>query len=367
MQARYQYGNLTVRKRKKGPNVWQFRWLEDGKPKSVLIGTVKRFPTQADAERAVEHLRIKINAQNPQRQFHAVTVGALIERFMAEYAAKHCRKHTQKGYRGLFENHIKPRWGTEFVHKVEALAVGDWLDAYPHSRQVKSHVRTLFHILYQAALRWKMVEQNPISLVRQSQKRLKTPRALTPAEFKALLGELCEPFKTMVITIACLGLRVCELLGLRWGDIDFNNLTVKIQRSVVGGDVNPTKTEASESALPLDPDLAEAFLQHRARVVYSGDSDYVFAGATGKPPWKDGILADHLKPAATKAGIGNIGWHTFRHTYSTLLHSLGATPAVQKELLRHADIRTTLDVYTHAVSEEKREAASKVAHALWKM
>ena len=147
MQARYQYGNLTVRKRKKGPNVWQFRWLEDGKPKSVLIGTVEKLPTHADAERAVEHLRIQINAQNPQRQFHAVTVGGLIERFMAEYAAKHCRKHTQKGYRGLFENHIKPRWGTEFVQNVDALAVGDWLDAYPHSRQVKSHVRTLFHIL----------------------------------------------------------------------------------------------------------------------------------------------------------------------------------------------------------------------------
>ncbi|TAM79570.1 MAG: site-specific integrase [Acidobacteria bacterium] len=367
MQARYQYGNLTLRKRKKGPDVWQFRWTENGKLKSVLIGTVEKLRRYADAERAVEHLRIKINAQNPQRQFHAVTVGALIERFMAEYAAKHCRKHTQKGYRGLFENHIKPRWGTEFVQNVEALAVGDWLEAYPHSRQVKSHVRTLFHILYQAALRWKMVEQNPIALVRQSQKRLKTPRALTPAEFKALLGELREPFKTMVITIACLGLRVSELLGLRWGDIDLNNLTVKIQRGVVGGDVNPTKTDASESALPLDPDLAEALLQHKARAVYSGDSDYVFAGATGKPPWKDGILADHLKPAATRAGIGNVGWHTFRHTYSTLLHSLGATPAVQKELLRHADIRTTLDVYTHAVSEEKREAASKVAHALWKV
>jgi len=366
MQARYQYGNLTVRKRRKGPNVWQFRWMENGRLKSVLIGTVEKLPTQSDAERAVEHLRIKINAQNPQRQFHNVTVGALIERFMTEYAAKHCRKHTQKGYRGLFEKHIKPRWGTEFVHNVEALAVGDWLDAYPHSRQVKSHVRTLFHILFQAALRWKMVEQNPISLVRQSQKRLKTPRALTPVEFKALLAVLREPFKTMVITIACLGLRVCELLALQWDDIDFGNLTVKIQRSIVGGEINPTKTEASESSLPLDPDLAEALLQHRARVVYSGASDYVFAGATGKPPWKDSILADHLKPAATKAGIGNIGWHTFRHTYSTLLHSLGATPAVQKELLRHADIRTTLDIYTHAVSDEKREAASKLAQTLWK-
>jgi len=73
MQARYQYGNLTIRRRKKGPDVWQFRWMENGKPKSVLIGTIDRYPNQADAERAVEHLRIKINADTPQQQFHSVT------------------------------------------------------------------------------------------------------------------------------------------------------------------------------------------------------------------------------------------------------------------------------------------------------
>ena len=60
-------------------------------------------------------------------------------------------------------------------------------------------------------------------------------------------------------------------------------------------------------------------------------------------------------------GIGPVGWHTFRRTYSTLLHALGTAPVVQKELLRHADIRTALDIYTRAVSGEKRKAASKVA------
>ena len=80
----------------------------------------------------------------------------------------------------------------------------------------------------------------------------------------------------------------------------------------------------------------------------------------------DGILTDHLKPAAEAAKIGCIGWHTFRHTYSTLLHALGTTPAVQKELLRHADIQTTLNIYTQAVTAEKREAVSKVVSALWK-
>jgi len=117
----------------------------------------------------------------------------------------------------------------------------------------------------------------------------------------------------MVITVACLGLRVSELLGLRWGDIDFENLTVKIQRSVVEGKVNPTKSEASESTLPLARELADALLAHKVASAYTSDLDFVFAGDSGKPRWKDGLLTDYLKPAAVRAGIGKVGWHTFRH------------------------------------------------------
>jgi integrase len=246
------------------------------------------------------------------------------------------------------------------------MAVNEWLEEMPHSRQVKAHVRSLMHTLFQAAILWELLERNPVDPVTQSRKRLKTPRVLTPAEFQALLDQLAEPHKTMLITVGCLGLRVCELLALQWGDLDLENLTVKIQRSIVEGEVNEPKTEASESTLPLDPDLAECLLAHKAGSPYKADSDYIFAGPTGKSPWPDGILTDHLKPAAAKAGIGKIGWHTFRHTYSTLLHALGTTPAVQKELLRHADIQTTLNIYTQAVSAEKREAASKVVNTLWK-
>ena len=71
-------------------------------------------------------------------------------------------------------------------------------------------------------------------------------------------------------------------------------------------------------------------------------------------------LEKQLKPAAVRAGIGKIGWHTFRHTYSTMLRSLGVVVKVQQELLRHADIQTTMNIYTQAVSDAKREANSKV-------
>jgi hypothetical protein len=67
-----------------------------------------------------------------------------------------------------------------------------------------------------------------------------------------------------------------------------------------------------------------------------------------------------LKPAALRAGIGKIGWHTFRHTYSTMLRSSGTDIKVQQELLRHANIQTTLNTYTQAVSDQKRVANSRV-------
>jgi site-specific recombinase XerD len=76
----------------------------------------------------------------------------------------------------------------------------------------------------------------------------------------------------------------------------------------------------------------------------------------GKPRWQETILADHIKPAAVAAKIqGKVGWHTFRHTYSMVLRAHGTDVKVQQELLRHADISTTLNVYTQAVSEQSRK------------
>jgi hypothetical protein len=159
MQARYQYGNLILRKRKNGPDVWQFLWMENGRLKSILIGTIEKYPSRAHAERAVEHLRMKINAENPQQHSHHATVTALIERFMQEYVPSRCRRPTQKLYRSLFENHVKPKWGTEFVSNVKTMAVENWLEQYPHSSQIKSHVRNLMHMLGQAEVRRAMREQ----------------------------------------------------------------------------------------------------------------------------------------------------------------------------------------------------------------
>lgn len=223
------------------------------------------------------------------------------------------------------------------------------------------------HVVFECARRWRFVGRNPIELVRQTGNRRAIPRVLVPAEFCALLSQLREPHRTMVLVAGCLGLRASEVTGLQWQDLDWDGLTVTIRRGVVHGREGEAKTEASEKPLPLDPDLAHELLKHRQRSTYVQLTDFVFAGDSGKPRWQETILADHIMPAAARAGIqGKVGWHTFRHTYSTLLRAHGTDVKVQQELLRHADVSTTLNIYTQAVSAQKREAASTVVLVLLK-
>jgi len=153
-------------------------------------------------------------------------------------------------------------------------------------------------------------------------------------------------------------------MGLQWGDFDWENFSVMIRRSVVHGRVGDTKTEASFRPLPLDTRLMAPLQELRSRSSYANYEDFVFANATGQPRWQESILHRQLKPAAVRASIGKIGWHTFRHTYSTMLRSVSTDIKVQQELLRHSTIQSTMNVYTLAISAQKHAANSKVVEMI---
>jgi integrase len=104
--------------------------------------------------------------------------------------------------------------------------------------------------------------------------------------------------------------------------------------------------------MPLDRSLAEKLRHHQLRSASPENTEgRIFANPdTGRPYWPGRIQENWLVPAAEKVGLGRIGWHTFRHSHSSLLRALGVDLKVQQELLRHADIRATMNIYTHAVS-----------------
>lgn len=195
-------------------------------------------------------------------------------------------------------------------------------------------------------------------------RRQAEPRILNPDEIQALITTLAEPCRTAVIVALSTGLRCSELFALRWLDFDWEHLTVLVRRAIVDGVVGDVKTKYSQSGLPLDPALAEILFNWKRTSQFAQEGDWVFASSqkAGELPLRSSsMLATQIKPAAKTAELGgDVGWHTFRHTYSSMLRQLGVDVKVQQELLRHADIRTTLNVYTQAVSEQKRTAHSSV-------
>jgi integrase len=144
----------------------------------------------------------------------------------------------------------------------------------------------------------------------------------------------------MVTLAMCLGLRVSEILGLRWEDVDPEGATLQVRRSVVNGHVWDTKTLASEDELPLYPDLVSVLRQWReAELPVNG---WLFGNIdTGKPYHADTMRQRHLNKAAAKIGLPKLGWHAFRHTYRARLSELGLPLEVQQKLMRHASIDMT--------------------------
>jgi site-specific recombinase XerD len=118
----------------------------------------------------------------------------------------------------------------------------------------------------------------------------------------------------------------------------------------------------------MDSYMAEDLLRWRRQSIYASDDDYVFASETmrGKQPyWPDNLMKRHIQPVAKAIGIHKkIGWHTFRHSFGTLLKANGEDVKTVQELLRHANSRITLDVYTQAVNSNKRAAQSKVVRMM---
>jgi integrase len=308
----------------------------------------------------VQAILLRLNAEQPSAA-GASNFGAVIARYEQEEMPE--RYSTRAAYQSYIKNQIRPRWAETPMSAVKPMAVEDWLRNLALAPKTKSHVRSLMHTIFQCAERWELIDKNPIKLVRVKggTKRLKTPRVLAPEQFHSLLPLIREPFRTMVLIAGCLGLRVSEIVALQWQDFDFQGLTLLIQRSVVHGRVGDVKTEYSRDSVPLDTAVVEALMLHKERS-FSTPEGWLFANPmTGRPYHQEEIQKTHIRGAGVAAGIGgDIGWHTFRHSYRSWLDETGAPLTVQKELMRHASIQTTINIYGKAMTDSKRQAHSKV-------
>jgi len=367
-----QNGSITRSTRLRGPDVWEFRWREagaDGKRKHrrMVIGSIAQFSDKSSALLEVAALRRGINLNDPHLSSQPVTVSELVNHYrQRELATDHTWKthSTKVTYKGFLNKWILPRWGDYTLSAINAGEVELWLRSLPLARATCAKIRNLMSVVFNHGIRHQVYSRNPIRLVRQSAKRRQIPVVLSVSEVQQLLDALALRERTLVLLDVGTGLRMSELFGLKWKDVDFDANEISVVRSIVMQVTGPCKIEASQKPIPLDPHLAETLRAWRQHVRYNRPEDWVFANPRMKgrqPYWGQAIMRKAIRPIAIRVGITKrIGWHTFRHTYSTLLRAARVDIKVMQELLRHASSRVTMDTYTQAVTAQKREAQSGV-------
>lgn len=341
---------------------WNFLFYDHGKRRSKLIGTKNDYPTKANAWNAVELLQVRPQSTTT---VSGGTVNAVIERYQAERMPS--RHSTARVYRSFLTNHIRPKWGGTLIEDVQPRPVELWLRQLPLSPKSKTHVRSLMHGLVEFAM-WAGllgIGRNPISLVQNkgATRRTRKARSLTVEQFHALQKELHEPFATMALLCVCLGLRISEALALRWSDVDWLGSRLSVQRGIVERVVDDVKTEGSAKTFSVASGLLDRLKSCKLRSEFSGAEDWIFASPVkiGRLPYSYTGVWRELERATGAAGIGHLGTHAFRHTYRSWLDAVGTTIAVQQKMMRHTDIRTTMNIYGDVVTDEMTTAGTKVA------
>jgi integrase len=348
--------------RNESRGTWVFFPVINGKRTTRKLGILKELTQEKADRKAAEMLRsLKLRVER-----NSPTVLWVVGQYRIESMPK--LRHSTQRVTGLWlKKHILPKWGGQPITDLQPRPVELWLESLPLAPKTRGHLRELLHRLVDYAM-WCgsiPVGTNPISLVtvRGSSKRRKQPRSLTVAEFHTLSKHLHEPFKTMALLQLCLGLRVSELLALRWQDVDWMGSKLNVEHGIVNQHLDAVKTEGSRRIMSLDPELLAVLSAWKQQTDFRETEDWLFPSPVklGRLPYSYTGYSSALQVAASAAGIGKIRSHSFRHTYRSWLDAVGTAITVQQKLMRHSDIQTTLNIYGDVVTDEMQRAGSKIA------
>jgi|SRR6516164_1296716 len=192
------------------------------------------------------------------------------------------------------------------------------------------------------------------------------PSCFTRKQIEDILSIMGEPWRTFFVVLALSGMRAGEVLGLQWGDVDWERECIHIRRSAWCGKTNSTKTKGSAADIPMPGKLAETLKTYR-KIWRENPVGFLFTTRNNRPPSSNKVVEYQLHPAMDALGIPHdgkrFGLHAFRHGVASMLADLGYTVEVSQKQLRHSNARTTLN-YTHVSGTVVDEAMNRLADSL---
>lgn len=360
--------------------VWQDAFV-DGKPVRKLkrIKLAEASKKQRIVKKMVDDLMRPINQG-------LVTVGSAVSfadyvKTIYEVSKLPLRpKVVQNSYKAMLRKYLVPAFGRMSLSEISTCSVQTFFSSMPSQGvpfpSIAKSRDALSHVL-RSAHEFQYISRNPmigIQLPPDTREKKRKP-FLYPAQFMSLLELISEPYATMVNTAAWTGLRVSELVGLKWRHVGDGSLW--IERGFCRGNWGKPKTGASSATISVAPLVLERIrelksitvsvragraIRHYKAVKADGPEDFVFQSVkNGKAMNDQNILRRHIRPAAEKLGLSGIDWRCLRRTCATWMVHAGADPKSVQGQMRHSRITTTMEIYAQFVPEGQKRASEQMA------
>ncbi|MGP0018510.1 MAG: tyrosine-type recombinase/integrase [Candidatus Sulfotelmatobacter sp.] len=338
----------------------------------------KRPPADINTE-AERHMATVSSGTVPADRI--VTIGDFVEQVYLPWITQHKRPSTAKGYRDIWEDHLKPLSEQVWLKDTRTYHVQSWLNqigAGKLSRNTLKHVKSVASGIFTLAKQQDYFQgENPArdSAINPKSAEPQETYAYTLDEIQTILALLSEPAATAFAVAAFMGLRHGEIQGLLWEN--YRDGELYVSRSIWNGRVSDPKTRKGRAPVPVIRQLADRLEMHRLR---SGKplKGPIFANSLGNPLSLGSVVNRVILPALNRCeACGKAesnhqsarhsykrdnrmpewhGWHAARRGLGSNLYRLGVPEMVIQRILRHANVSTTATYYIKTAADDVRSA-----------
>jgi integrase len=382
-------GSLKVEERLGGA-VWVLRFKvtresdHERVERTRVIGRVQDFPTEAQAFAEAERLRLYTIEPGSKR-------GILTFAILAEYYLQELKKVPESKKRRpkaastiedrerIIRKRLLPRFGDSEALKIKPSEIKGWLESAQDKEDLENStvdkIRRVMHLVYSMAqandLIPRTVEANPVAHVHVATITEYEAILVTPQQAWNVICRMQAFVRLLTLLVAVTGLRIGEVLALRWKHVDWNNFRIQVVSNFVRGKFGEPKSHASKKPVVLHSLVMGLLKNWRETTAYAGDEDFVFASdrLKGKRPRVPNMLVeDHLRPAAKQVidipPGHRFGFHNLRHALTSFLVEIGTDSKTIQDMLRWADPSILLKVYAHSRMDKRMEAQAKMIDAM---
>lgn len=375
MARRRGNGEGTIRKRADGR--WEGRLqvgMKDGKPSlRYFYGNTRREVAEqlTEAQKELEHGVLPEAAK--------WTVEEYLKHWLESVAKPAVRPRTFVGYDMYVRLYLVPHLGDVPLRKLTPVEIQNMnAKLLQHlSARTVSHNLTILKNALNYGMRSGLLTRNVGAIVDPPRAERYEIQILTPEQVKIFLDAARgERYETLYLVAITTGLRMGELFGLRWSEVNLErgrlNVKASLTRRKGSWSITEPKSNSSRRSIVLPAQVVASLREHRIRQIEerlaagSGwqNHDLVFCTGLGTPLTAANLHSRSFKPLLKKAGLPSIRFHDLRHTCASLLLGQNEHPKVVQDLLGHSSVSLTMDTYSHLMDGMRKSAAQKMESLL---